>query len=81
MLGRFRMTVADCISEYETLAEEVFGKPRIFTTLRFAFGNRTKYKAEYLKKVIQEVAKRRVEGGNDASQKVKFPYKRGLCKT
>ena len=28
MLSRFRMTVDDCIKEYETLGAKVFGKPR-----------------------------------------------------
>ncbi|MCJ1249549.1 hypothetical protein MMC30_006775 [Trapelia coarctata] len=81
MLGRFRMNVADCLLEYETLAEEVFGKPRIFFTLRFIFGNRTKYKAENLQRVIQNVAKRRAEHRSDNLVKTKLPYKRGLCKT
>jgi hypothetical protein len=81
MLGRFRMTVADCIHEYETLAEDVFGKPRFFTTLRFAFGNRTKYKAEKLQRVFERVTAERDERANDSQRRSKFPYRRDLCKT
>ena len=28
MLGRFRMTVFDCLEEYRTLGDRVFGNPR-----------------------------------------------------
>ena len=31
MLGRFRMTVPDCLCEYERLGDRVLGKPRYFT--------------------------------------------------
>ena len=79
MLGRFRMTVPDCISEYETLGQEVFGKPRFFTTLRFGVGNKTKYRANELKKVFENVTERRSEQSSHG--RVKFPSERGLCRT
>ena len=81
MLGRFRMTVADCIHEYENLAEEVFGKPRFFTTLRFAFGDRTKYSADRLQRVIERVTAGRDERVNGSQRRPKFSYRRDLCKT
>lgn len=81
MLGRFRMTVPDCISEYENLGEEVFGKPRMLYTLRYGLGNRTKYKAANLEKVFREVAERRSEQLCQPHSKITFPSERGLCKT
>ena len=74
------MTVPDCIDEYEKLGGNVFGKPRFFTMLNFGFVDRTKYDAENLKRVFQDVTKRRTE--KDMGQRrITFPSKRGLCKT
>ena len=73
------MTVPDCITEYENLSQEVFGKPRFFTTLRFGVGNRTKYRAAKLKKVFEDVTERRSEQSEDG--RVTFPSERGLCRT
>lgn len=79
MLGRFRMTVPDCMLEYETLASKVFGKPQIFTTLNIGLVDRTRYKAKDLQKVFENVTKRRSEVTDQ--RKIIFPSKRGLCKT
>lgn len=79
MLGRFRMTVPDCMLEYETVAAKVFGRPRFFTTLRFGLVDRTKYKATTLKKVFEDVTERRSE--SKGQRRITFPSKRGLCKT
>jgi hypothetical protein len=81
MLGRFRMTVQDCLFEYESLGGEIFGKPRIFTQLRFFVGNRTKYKSAVLKKVLESVTARRSELLLETDSRITFPSKRGLCKT
>lgn len=81
MLGRFRMTVPDCKAEYENLGQEVFGKPRMFYTLRYGVGERFKYKAARLEKVFKGVARRRNEQPTQAYGKITFPSERGLCKT
>lgn len=82
MLGRFRMTVPDCLSEYRTLGQEVFGKPRMISTLKFGLGVRHKYKASRLEKVFEDVAKRRNEQpGPGETGKITFPSRRGLCAT
>ena len=81
MLGRFRMSVPDCINEYKTLGEEVFGRPRVFSTLRFGLGNRTKYKAARLEKVFKDVTVRRNEYLADPDPNIRFPSGRGMCKT
>lgn len=81
MLGRFRMTVPDCIDEYKNLGQEVFGNPRIFSTLRFGLGNRTKYKAARLEDVFQRVTAKRNEYLANPDRSITFPSGRGLCKT
>jgi hypothetical protein len=78
MLGRFRMTVPDCLHEYESLGGEIFGKPRFFCQIRFGLGNRTKYDGARLRKVFEDVTARR-SAQNDS--RITFPFKRGLCKT
>ena len=81
MLGRFRMTVPDCLWEYRNLGGEIFGKPRFFTQLRFALVNRTKYDGARLKKVFEDVTARRSERLPETDSRITFPSKRGLCKT
>lgn len=75
------MTVPDCMLEYETLGAKAFGRPRIFNTLRFGLVDRTKYKADDLKKVFENVAERRSEQTSSDQRRIPFPSKRGLCKT
>lgn len=75
------MTVLDCIHEYKSLGEEVFGKSRIFSSLRFVMENRPKYKAANLKKVFEDVTERRSEQTSEIPRRITFPSKRGLCKT
>jgi len=54
MLSRLRMTVDDCIFEYENLAGRVFGHPRLFhqTNLPTFWPNRPKYDAKAFQAVI-----------------------------
>ena len=82
MLGRLRMTIPDCIFEYRTLAQEVFGKPRLISTLRFGLGVREKYKAERVEKVFRNVSIKRNEQPEPGEMsKIIFAYGRGLCAT
>ena len=81
LLGRFRMTVQDCIEEYKTLGEDVFGNPRFFCTLNFGLGDRPRYKASRLEKVFKEVSARRNEYLPEPERSITFPSGRGLCKT
>ena len=76
------MTVPDCLFEYRRLGQEVFGKPRMVSTLRFGLGDRHKYKAARLEKVFKNVTRRRNERlGTSATGKITFPLGRGLCAT
>ena len=80
MLGRFRMTVADCLWEYERLGDRVFGRPRKLNQLAFPFTSRTKYNAANLEKVFDEVSARRgevLEGGHQGSHELPLP--KGIC--
>lgn len=76
------MTVADCLFEYRRLGQEVFGKPRMISTLRFGLGVRHKYKAARLEKAFKDVTRRRNEQQEpSATGKINFPIGRGLCAT
>lgn len=82
MLGRLRMTVAHCITEYENLAQRIFGRPRFFIAMRFGMGSRCKYDHNAAEKVFQDVVERRNQqapGGRFV--KVRFPMGRGACAT
>jgi hypothetical protein len=82
MLSRFRMTVDDCIWEYENLAGKVFGKARMFHQMFVPtfWLKRPKYDADELEMVIKGVARRRgeISGSNDAAT---FSTKKELCRT
>ena len=77
------MSVPDCIEEYMTLGDEVFGNPRTFNTLRFKIGNRAKYDTTKLERVFQDVTERRSEKIDEShnDSRVKFPSNPGMCKT
>jgi hypothetical protein len=82
MLSRLRMTVDDCIKEYENLAGSVFGNARVFhqTFLPTMWLQRPKYDAANLENVIKGVTSRRGEicPDHDGS-----PFKTGrdMCRT
>ena len=75
------MTVPDCKNEYETFGGKVFGKPRMFFTLRYGLGERFKYKASILEAVFKDVARRRNHEPDQAHGRITFPLREGLCKT
>lgn len=67
MLGRLRMTVPDCLHEYKTLGERVFGKPRPLGVVGSAIGftKWTKYDAANLERVFRDVSARRGEQSDE----------------
>ncbi|TAQ86448.1 hypothetical protein B7494_g5222 [Chlorociboria aeruginascens] len=73
MLGRLRMNIDDCITEYEQLAGSVFGHPNIFhqTFLPTACLKRPKYDTRVLERVIQDVITRRGENSTDIRRTLK----------
>ncbi|KAI1751776.1 acyl transferase/acyl hydrolase/lysophospholipase [Xylaria castorea] len=60
LLSRFRMTVEDCLKEYETMAGTIFAYPRVFHKMNIFMG-RNKYNTKNLEMAIREVIERRVQ--------------------
>lgn len=82
MLGRLRMTVLDCIKEYESLGGKIFGKPRFLTELHFPIiTTRAKYDATKLKDIFEDVTRRRDQLTKEVHRNTKFPSERDLCRT
>lgn len=73
------MTVADCLSEYEHLGGEVFGNPRVIHEMRLPLiSQRTKYDAQKLERVFEDVVTRRQES---MTEKARFETKKYMCQT
>ncbi|CAD0027229.1 unnamed protein product [Aureobasidium pullulans] len=58
MLGRLRMSIADCIATYRNLGSEIFAKRQTFHFL-----GQNKYDYGKLEQIIQDVVRR--HGGDD----------------
>jgi hypothetical protein len=82
MLGRFRMTVKDCLEEYRTLGDRVFGNPRKVHKMKPIpdFVGRDKFDAQDLKDVFQDFTYRRAEKRDKFAGPVTFPTRPGVCK-
>lgn len=59
MLSRFRMTVADCLEEYETMGQKIFGNPRWISQRHIGIVKRPKYDAKAMADAFLEVTDRR----------------------
>ena len=82
MLGRFRMTVQDCLDEYENLVSEIFGNPRYLNKMRLGIAGRDKYSTKKLEKVFKNFVLRRCEHAEgEIGYNFHFPSRRKLCKT
>lgn len=82
MLGRFRMTVADCLDEYENLGQRVFGKPRLISQRNVPIVPWPKYSARGLEKVFRDVTRRRCEASAIKQHNFNvptFPTIEGTC--
>ncbi|KAI0884481.1 FabD/lysophospholipase-like protein [Annulohypoxylon maeteangense] len=81
MLGRFRMTVEDCIDEYTHLAGDVFGHPRHLHDMNtYGLIKRCKYDTKRFEAVIKDVIVRRVESGRNDLSNALFDTELGLCR-
>lgn len=79
MLGRLRMSIDDCIAEYETLGPKVFAHSRWFHFRSLLFWPCDKYDHRSLEKAIREVIDRRspfVAGGDKS-----FASDENRCRT
>ncbi|KAH0544750.1 hypothetical protein FGG08_001117 [Glutinoglossum americanum] len=81
MLGRLRMNINDCITEYETLGDQVFGHPRIASIRGPIPAFREKYDCTRLKRVVEGVVRRRLKYRPDAVAADMFPSHETMCKT
>jgi hypothetical protein len=63
MLGRFRMTVSDCLQEFETISQRTFGKPRPASQAILGLSLWTKYSAKTIEDSFRSLTLQR--GGND----------------
>ena len=58
MLGRLKMDIDECLSNFERYADEIFGHPRMFNSLTLgSITNRTKYGRRILEKASRRVVK------------------------
>ncbi|KAL8756030.1 MAG: hypothetical protein Q9184_004630 [Pyrenodesmia sp. 2 TL-2023] len=76
MLSRLRMTVDDCITEYKTLGQKIFGHPR---PLAFGAVMWHKFDAGALEEAIQSVTARHSE--KSEVDELDFPSDEDLCRT
>ncbi|KAL8942731.1 MAG: hypothetical protein Q9216_001479 [Gyalolechia sp. 2 TL-2023] len=76
MLSRLRMTVDDCIAEYKTLGQKIFGHPR-----PLAFGAILWHKFDHrvLEHVLQDAIQRHSEDSEEFESE--FPSDEDLCRT
>lgn len=85
MLGRFRMTVDDCLAEYKRMSHRIFRKPRWISQRNLGVP-RPKYDACVLERTVEEVALRRCDNsttGKFQSVKPLLPMTEygGACQT
>ena len=78
MLSRLRMTVADCMQQYETLGDRVFGRPRRFHIRRPPWIPKEKYNHKHLEEVMKDVVKSRDPSG---TSQAKFTSNEDMCRT
>lgn len=85
MLGRFRMTVRDCLYEYERFADDIFGHPPPFglRKLRMYLTKGVKYSTAGVERVFQRVERERHEeiDYRDLAPRPMFPSRKGMCQT
>jgi hypothetical protein len=83
MLGRFRMTVQDCLNEYENMSHKIFGSPRLISQRNIGIVPWPKYNSSAMKKAFKEVTNRRSEQRQQHQQfqPVMFPSSAGICNT
>jgi hypothetical protein len=73
------MTVDDCIKEYETLGDKIFGESRWFSIRGPMPALREKYNGEKFAEVVRSVVKRRLPGSEDLQEP--FASDSLMCRT
>lgn len=60
MLGRLRMSVSECLMQYETFGAKIFGKPRwLHARTGFILWDRPKYSSSAFRAAIGEVVRQK----------------------
>ncbi|KAI0016706.1 FabD/lysophospholipase-like protein [Xylariomycetidae sp. FL0641] len=80
LLSRFRMTVEDCIQEYENMAGKVFKSPRPVHRMNAFVLPINKYSRDSLERVLRTVIKRRVEATHADDSEVLFETEIDTCR-
>ena len=75
MLSRLRMSVDECIEEYKSLGQKVFGHPRPFCKGGFPWH---KFDHKALEEAVQTVTARY---GEESEFGIIFPSNEDLCRT
>lgn len=81
MLGRLRMSVQDCMEEYERLSGDIFGHPRLASVRGPIPYWRDKYDGEKIQRAVEDVIKRRMSPEERIAGAGSFNSPRGLCRT
>jgi hypothetical protein len=79
MLSRLRMSVADCLQQYEVVGGKVFGEPRKVSILGWPHN---RYHKAPLVKAIQDIVAQRVPNERESSEEKfqMFPAPADLCR-
>lgn len=81
MLGRLRMSVDDCMREYEKLSDDIFGHPRWASVKGPIPWLRDKYDGETIQKAVEDVINRRMSPEERKAGAGSFNSPPGLCRT
>lgn len=81
MLGRLRMSVQDCVKEYEKLAGDIFGHPRWASVRGPLPWLRDKYDGKTIQRAVEDVIIRRMSKAEREVGAGNFNSPRGLCRT
>jgi hypothetical protein len=81
MLGRLRMSVDDCITEYHTLTGDIFDHPRWASVRGPLFWPRDKYDGKRIQNAVENVVCRHMSEDERAIGAGTFRSPPGLCRT
>ena len=78
MLGRFRMSVPDCLRRYEEMGERIFGHPRRISIKGWP---KNKFDKLNLKQCVEDITNQHMPEHESQETYGRLPYPEDLCKT